>query len=253
MNLPICKLCLTNKADKMNSHIIPKFLCKGIFAEIPHRHTLRFVKGEKERKAQDSIKEDNILCTNCEKRIEVIETYFGRFFKEWENFTAFPEQYTLLDKNLLLCTKVHPILFKLFIYTIIWRLAISHSKEFKNYKISEKVVENIRDFLNAGLKNNKPQLLNSFEDLSTPLFHFCIIKPKLPENILLTAYNINNSVHLTIINAFGIIFFSDENLNNNVFVEVSNVQNKQVLISIGDNEIWQSFNQKIFQTFSDSQ
>jgi hypothetical protein len=68
-----CTLCKINIANKKNSHIIPKFLCKGLFTT-HSRHTLVINRNGKTQKRQDTPKESYIFCVVCEKRMEVLET-----------------------------------------------------------------------------------------------------------------------------------------------------------------------------------
>lgn len=70
----ICKLCLEKEADQANSHIIPKFLGKNLFVEIKPRHSLLYSSDGNLRKVQDTPKEDNIFCENCEKGFSLYET-----------------------------------------------------------------------------------------------------------------------------------------------------------------------------------
>lgn len=47
MDKKTCKLCENEAADKENSHIIPKFLSKGLFENTKPRHSLELKKMEK--------------------------------------------------------------------------------------------------------------------------------------------------------------------------------------------------------------
>ncbi len=46
----ICELCKVKYADKKNSHIIPKFLGKGLFADTAPRHSISISKEGKQKK-----------------------------------------------------------------------------------------------------------------------------------------------------------------------------------------------------------
>lgn len=77
-----CRLCKDRVADKSNSHLIPKFMCKRLFEDTKPRHTVSLSKNGIQTKIQDVPKENYILCSFCEKRFEKLETYFSRVFME---------------------------------------------------------------------------------------------------------------------------------------------------------------------------
>lgn len=59
-------------------------MCRGLFeseTQDEHRHAISINRGGKERKIQDTPKEDNILCTFCEKRIGMLEAYFSNIYR----------------------------------------------------------------------------------------------------------------------------------------------------------------------------
>ena len=92
MHYPPCKLCLERPADQKSSHIIPKFMCKGLFEETKPRHALSVTRDGKSRKIQDIFKEDYILCNHCEKRIGILETHFARIIEEIHSYANFPRE-----------------------------------------------------------------------------------------------------------------------------------------------------------------
>src|SRR5688572_12661282 len=113
-----CKLCKTNVADKMNSHIIPKFMCQRLFEDAIPRHSIEINSKGKSKKIQDSPKENNILCTSCEKRIEILETYFSKKIIDIHNFSNVKDRIdleTISDQKYLICKNIKPTIFKLFI------------------------------------------------------------------------------------------------------------------------------------------
>src|SRR3989344_2220131 len=98
MTVPMCNLCKSKLADKKNSHIIPKFLCTGLFESTTPRYSVMISKNGKSRKIQDTPKENHILCTTCEKRIEILETHFARVILGIHNFTETPNDFKFVDK-----------------------------------------------------------------------------------------------------------------------------------------------------------
>jgi hypothetical protein len=58
------------KADKKNSHTIPKFLNERLFHHSIHRHTIQIDIRGKEIKLQNTPSQDYLVCSQCEKRFE---------------------------------------------------------------------------------------------------------------------------------------------------------------------------------------
>lgn len=260
MNPPICKLCLNNIADKENSHIIPKFMCKSLFEDTNPRHALSINKFGKGRKIQDTPKENNILCSGCEHRIEIIETIFSKFFYEVHSYKSLNERFTVHQIGLqeyIECKNINPTLFKLFIYSIIWRSSISSLFEFQSFKINKNNEDEIRTFLNLNLKLNKASLienLNSVQDF--PLYHNCIIKPKeksaLTRGIFYVS-SMSNEAHILLLVDIAIFFYTDEKSIGHVLGKFSNKQNEKVMITLGDAESWLDLNKALLSKMRNEQ
>lgn len=256
MALAECNLCKTRPANKTNSHIIPKFLCKGLFEFTKPRHSITIGKNGKSRKVQDTPKEDNILCDLCEKRIEIIETHFAGVIKNINNFSSLPNEFDFINginqPQYIECKNIHPTLFKLFIYSLIWRASISSLVNFKKYKVPEIIEEELRVFLNVNLMKSKKSLLDLLEDITDiPMYDNCFIKPIIKSRGIFTAYNLSASRHLLLIVDFGIFFFSEENLIDPILKIVSNKQNEKVLIGLGESSAWTTLNQTVLRLMLD--
>ena len=103
-------------------------MCKGLFESTKPRHALMFNKELKGRKVQDTFKESHILCTMCEKRIEVIETLFSKIIDDIHNYEKHPNKFTLGrlgTQDFINCNDLNPVLYKLFLYSLVWRASIS--------------------------------------------------------------------------------------------------------------------------------
>src|SRR5260221_5023267 len=73
-----CLLCSAKKATKTNSHIIPKFFVKSIFAEAGRAFLIQANKAdEKALIRQNSPTEDYILCPECEQYFGILEREFA--------------------------------------------------------------------------------------------------------------------------------------------------------------------------------
>jgi hypothetical protein len=246
---PLCRLCVQNEADKRNSHIIPKFLLKGLFEFTKPRHTVSIDRSGKERTLQDTPKEDHILCAQCEKRFAVLETYFARIFESVHNYSNAPNEFkvkTLGVQKYLECVNIHPALFKLFICSLIWRASISKALKLKLPASAE---EDLRTFLNDNAKLKKEDLIKSTPNIiKLPIYHFIVIKPE-ETNVntrgVFTSYNLSEESCIMFLVRFVIVFYWNESEIDVAISAFSNKQNEIVKLSLAQPERWQEINQLV--------
>lgn len=142
----LCRLCRDKSADKVNSHIIPKYILKSILESdngISCAYLSATNLGHKPReKKQDSPKENFLLCFDCEKRLENIETYCAKKIKlpSKTNFSISKRLDIVrvedgLDKIVYkdINTNIHTLL----IISILWRLSASSFKAFEDFSLSD--------------------------------------------------------------------------------------------------------------------
>lgn len=245
MNLPKCKLCISNDANQKNSHIITKFLGNGLFENLPNKKTFIIKHGIKQKfEPQDTIKEDHILCSDCEKKIGKVETYMATRLEKLKSYQNFPNEYkinSLGSMNFLEDKNINPYIFKLFIYSQIWRVSISSDYMFQAFIISEGIKEDIRIFLNDNLLfmdyyNNSPKPL-----IQTPNYHFTL---HMKEDKLNTikggqcAYSANN-IHVVMLGDFIIQFYSVENTFPIRQSFYSNKYNSHIIVILESKQSWQ--------------
>lgn len=247
-----CHLCRINEADKLNSHIIPKFLSKRIFEHTKPRHTLAIRKLGKAFKLQDTPKENNILCKACERRFEYIETLFSRKIISINNYTNLRNDFdvVLFGKNKILeCLKINPTSFKIFIYSIIWRSSISKLEEFNKFKLPDEVEENLRIFLNANLYLSHSVLIDSFDKIvDIPEYHFIIFKPTFRNEStrgIFTAYQIGPNQFGVFTVDFIIMFHTIEESIDPLSKIVSNKQNNKVRLVLAGTDAWRELNDSV--------
>jgi hypothetical protein len=247
--LPLCSLCQVNPADKTNSHIIPKFFAKGLFDLSNPRHTVVVLKTGKVEKTQDTPKQDHLLCTRCEKRFEILETYFSRRIRELHGFNRHPDKFELCG-SLLKWKTLSPVIFRLFMYSIIWRVSASSRHEFGTCKLPVAVTEDLRSFLNEHLKPSQPDLLNHIKTVdSHPAYHICLMKPQhktTPPGGLFAAHSYNENLHLLMLVDFTFFFITDDNAIATEMKVFSNNYSKEVIIGLLRNDHWILFNQKLY-------
>ncbi len=213
-----CPLCHNNPADKKNSHIIPKFLGKPLFERTKHRHSLQVDKKGKTKKIQDIPKEDFLICEICEKRFEVLETYFSKKLIGLRDYNNRKDKFEILkigSNNILKCLDLDPFLFKLFYYSMIWRLSITSHSIFNNFQLPSEIELEIGTFLNDNLFEKHQELLQNFKSIKNyPEFHLIAYKPEAGNKDfsgILTAFQMSDD-HYGIFMSDMILFFY---LNNN--------------------------------------
>ena len=229
-------------------------MCQRLFEDAIPRHSIEINSKGKSKKIQDSPKENNILCTSCEKRIEILETYFSKKIIDIHNFSNVKDRIdikTISNEKHLICKNIKPTMFKLFIYSLVWRSSISKLIEFEEYHIDDKVEEELRFFLNDNLKITHKELLENIEnDIKHPSYHFCLIKPIVRNKQsrgIFTAFNLGEKAHLLMLIDFAVFFYTDENSIGPTLKFYSNKQNEKVIIAMGGIEKWIDLNRMIVQ------
>ncbi|MFZ6665804.1 hypothetical protein [Peijinzhouia sedimentorum] len=248
-----CKLCLNREADKPNSHIISKFLGKRLFESLPNRHSIQYSRITKNFiKKQDTPKEDFILCKSCEKRLEIIETYFSRSLNELFEFQKYPLKFQLdkIETQEFLRCNLRPDLFTIFIYSLIWRSSISELEMFKDYKLPENVEEQLRLLLDTNLKLSQKEMLNhSFLSITEFDAITCLIKPKEYniENVgMLIAYQNSPECYLLFISEFIIMFYPKSELSEIAHRHFKISEHSTILIPLANTEQWNYLKKIIF-------
>ena len=149
----LCLLCKTRKATKTDSHIISKFLTKSVFGQGQRRGFLLDADNSHKpaKITQDAAKESYILCPECEKCFEILETYisskvhnrlwnpqYANEFRDEDNGHGIKRR---------VCINTSPIIFRLLIYSIVWRRSISETPAHRSFKLENGDEEYLRKIL----------------------------------------------------------------------------------------------------------
>jgi hypothetical protein len=168
----LCLLCQQNPATKKESHIVPKFICKDIFNEKNEAYMIDSTNMETDPKvAQDTPKEDYILCPECERYFEQLETYVSRnpllYLWDTSKQDGFKTHFIGTEK-IIECKETVTSLFNLFLYSIMWRLFISNHSFFRKVLIHKDTVESLRksllEFRSESISNIKEKALATATD-----------------------------------------------------------------------------------------
>jgi len=138
-----CLLCNLNQADQQNSHIVPDFMTKRVFKsekkkirEIISSPNSTYIIHNK----QDTSKEDNILCTECEQYFCTLEREFANKVHNnlWNEFQPSEFEHKKSETTIWREYKVNDkSLFYLFIYSLVFRCHISQSTSFSEFRLKD--------------------------------------------------------------------------------------------------------------------
>ena len=247
--MKICKLCLKNIADQKNSHIIPKFMGKRLFENVKPRHSVRIDKNGKADKLQDTPKEDNILCTNCEKRFAILEHYFSIKLTSIHNYNNQKEKFIIHSdgtNNTLECLNIKKEVMMLFNYSLIWKVSVSNVYEFLKMKMPNSVEECIRLFLDVNLKDTHSELLGNFNKINNvpefDCFSFkCEVSNEFTRGIY-TAYEFaKNSFGIFLVDLAIFLYLDKESVTKD-FKVIKNITTENALISLATPKQWKTLN-----------
>lgn len=252
--MPTCKLCLDAKADKRNSHIIPKFMGKRIFENT--KYGIEIDVSGKYRKIQSIPKEDFIFCSTCEKRLEILETHFALKLKSIHNHTNEKDKFKVSsDGAILECLNTSYNTLKLFNYSMVWRTSVSRHTAFKKYKLPESFEEKLRNVLNRNLFTGHSELLSNFNEIQDDTglesyFFKCKVRNELSRGPF--------SAHQIGENAFGLFLvdlivytFTDKQSIPKEFAIISEMQGEDALITMFSLEDWKNLNRQSVANFKD--
>jgi len=245
----LCLLCCDSKASQKESHIIPKFLGKGLFHDTKPHHSILWHKGGKRQKVQDIIKEDYIFCAKCEKSLSVLETYCALRLERFDNVRYFKDfvLYKEGDFEFVECKDINIKVFNLFIYSVVWRVSISNNIGFSKFKLPDKEEEELRLILKDFLKPTQTDLFSEIERLNIlPNHRHVLIRPKKklrPPTSMLSAASPNewlNQLHLVDYLMF-YITQQDKMIENLRRID-NNRLSGLVRIGLSEQKIWKEFN-----------
>ena len=252
--MPNCKLCLKREADKPNSHIIPKFLAKRLFESTKPRYSIQIDRKGRNRKIQDTPKENFILCKDCEKRLEYMETLISKEIFSINKYNNQKDRFKLVEygnNKILECLNINPIAFKIFVFSLVWRASITSLPEFESFKLDDKTESDLRKLLNERLKNSHTQLVASLsESIDFPNYDYCVFKPLVQNEFsrgVFTSYKMDKFQFGIFTVDFIIFFFSNSKDMDPAYNLVSNYQNEKLLITLTGTDDWNYLNELVIR------
>ncbi len=253
-----CMLCLQNKATKKNSHIIPKFITKSLLGQgnIKRAYTIGTNRMDKAAQfSQDTVKEDYILCDGCEQYFSVLEGYIATNLDNRLHDPKSANYFTEIGSGGIsckVCEQIDPIIFRLFIYSIIWRCTISSTEICVGFNLEDNEAEILRSIL-LECKQEKEQ------DLIADIPHQAAAFPTYPF-VLLTAEEFddqtNNTIFLNpsfknpydlVLNEYMLVFSFELTEEQLKFDFLNNIGKSKIKIGLFSKAGWKSVRNSMMQ------
>lgn len=255
-----CLLCTQNKATKENSHIIPKFMGKTLLGitGAKQAYILDTNRGHlPAEKTQDIAKENYILCPSCENYFSIIETYIAeRLHKRlWtaRQTNQFPYSENEGGVGWKLCAEIDSKIFRLFIYSILFRCSISSTRLHKDFKLNNEEESLLNDELKLFLSKTHKEFIEKINDIDNKisLYPFVIYTASAFQNstsntIYTSSHNKNPYVlHL---NEYVLLFSFSNNDMIKRFDFLVNNDDSPIKIGFFTVEHWREENKQFLNT-----
>lgn len=220
-----CLLCKKSRATATSSHIYTKFITASMFGDKHNKkggkvNTAEFSYGSD---ANDTPKQDFLMCPNCENiRLGMLETYISTFFYNRYRNEKFADKF-IIEKRFNVLTNgidrmilvgVHTGMFKLYIYSLIWRASVCTLDEFKNFKLTMEQEDMLRNALDIFLQQNAKDTITFYDSHRSRfrqlpfLIHTHLEQTSAGRNSVLEPMQLNDSSFIMYLNEFIIIFYT---------------------------------------------
>ncbi|MEQ6120555.1 hypothetical protein [Reichenbachiella sp. MALMAid0571] len=252
----ICLLCLNENATQRNSHIVSKFISKGILGAKGSRKgfILDTENPERPKPDQDTAKEDFILCPSCESYLHVLETYIAENLHKRILHQKYNDDFTYRTNpgglEYAICNNVNRLVARLFFTSIYWRCSITSTLPFVDFKLAEE--ELIRKELFRHKTQSISDLLIDNDDLTLNNKPLVIIRSKKGRD---QTYNylidriIDDGTYLLGLNEYLTMFGVNETLITQQFGSLANKGEKPLTVIIANGEMWNSFTQNVIKLY----
>lgn len=168
----VCRLCKKEVQLIRQSHIIPKFMYKGIYEKSKKLVEVNLWKTHEPKFRPTPTYDEYILCKKCDNEVlGRLETYAADVFFERTDLDF--ERVSEGGVTSLIVKNVDYKKFKLFLLSILWRASISKQELFKEIDLGRKHEETIR----AMIYENNPGEADEFP--------VCVFGIRSRENLML--------------------------------------------------------------------
>ena len=209
--------------------------------------------------SQDTAKEDFILCDSCEKYFSILETYIATRVHNrlWD--IRYADQFKIIENegyvSWKVCENVDPLVFRLLIYSILWRCSISNTDLCKDFFLSSEEEETLRSMIYSCMHLNQQDLLANIEQYSSILQTFPFIfltaesfADKTPNTLFVNP--LTKNPYQLILNEYILVFSFDHNSEQQAYGFLNNFDHSMIKIGFLTNELWKSLNSELIQMVS---
>lgn len=203
---------------------------------------------------QDIPKENYLLCSDCERKLAIIETIFARYIEQIHSYKANRSSIEhVTQQNYLICKYINPKLFKLFFYSILWLLSVTSLMEYSSFKLGEDEEVELRSFVDDTLRTTKKDLFSCLDlERQIPEYDLILLKPEkrlYPPSSFLSTHSLNYELHLVMFSEFSLFFATNDQNLKPMMKLYSNKQNNKVIDGMGRVTSWIDFNNKLIKQF----
>ncbi len=254
----LCLLCQSNQADKTKSHIIPKFMTKSMFQDGKTQKAYTMSNHNMHKPipiAQDTPKQDYILCSKCETYFGVLETYFANQIHRTIRDIRFSHLYMMTEisteYSIIKHTNANLYVMFLLIYSIIWRCHISDHNLFKNFSLPENEVLRLKNQLLVYKSVKQSDLLEQLKtiDDSFDFFPYLILTPKIhksrSKNFLFA--NPTNYNPVSISAAEYLIYMFSQPITDSDILQICNSKVQPPTLVLVNESNWDNMRTKLVQ------
>lgn len=223
-----CLLCLARESTKTNSHWVPASLLKSMIGKRDKEEShainsyiqsrLNTYYGRSNLKNTDpELREhhyaiDFIFCDNCENRLAVIEGIVPPIIQDeirvQNKRSNYHEDLSFLQIPFKRCLRLNNAIYRLFIYSIVWRISMVYRLKYGYMILDPNLEENLRNILDTYLNQNLSFIIK--KECEIPNYDFQVITADtfLPDtgNIVYTE-NIYKEPNVFYVNEFIILFY----------------------------------------------
>lgn len=260
-NTSNCLLCNTNIADKENSHIVPKFISKSLLGDTNNKQGFMIGNNSKKpiKQTQDTPKESFILCENCELYFSVLETYTAEKLNKRIRDARYDYQFEnkIIENKILTrkCLEIDIIVFRLFLYSIIWRCNVTKSKVFENFKLTKIENEYLNEILIHYKQPTQKKLLEKIELFSSKMkyFPFTLFTAQSFKNKtsnILFFHTFHDHTYQFFLNEYMIHFSFHENGLIQQPLEITNSKKENLILTVLSESDWHDMMKNHWEWFA---
>jgi hypothetical protein len=274
-----CLLCQINKADATGSHFAPAWIIEPTvgkrdseeaYSIDAEAHEIDVHYGRENKKAKEGVISKNphvrdfIFCSQCEKKLGLIESEIAPFLKEKIYYDKYKSQFKFEDLGggnvKLSTTKFSAAVFHAFIYSVIWRICLQQRLETNTSSTSPAIEERLRYFLIDKLSKSIKELKEMEFSLSYPYAIFTSNGIDIKQASLINPDSELTNPLLFYIGKILVLMHFGESLagkdQSSKFptelndLSICNIDTKSIIITFIPIELWAHLNKLVLEDFS---